>query len=230
MRNHQLVLTWLEAELAAGRLAVGQRLPGERAVAEQLDVSRGSVREGIRVLEAMGIVQAGVGSGPGAGTVVTANPAAALGAALRLHMASSHLPVKDIVQTRMLLESWAAGEADPSSQALVEASRLLDAMDAPQISPEDFMTLDARFHVTLAEAAGNVLIGAMMASIREAIESYTLRLTSGLPDWEQTSARLRAEHRAIHASIRNDGGVAAAAQIRAHIEGFYREAGIGSGE
>src|SRR5690349_13603875 len=108
MRTHQLVLHWIENELSAGRLAVGGRLPAERSLAEQLKVSRTSVREAIRVLEAMGVVRAGVGSGPEAGTVVISDPATALGSALRLHVATRHLPVADIVETRVLLESWAA--------------------------------------------------------------------------------------------------------------------------
>lgn len=225
MRTHQLVQSWLEDQLAAGRLAVGDRLPGERMVAEQLGISRASAREGIRVLEAMGIVRAGVGSGPGAGTVITANPGAALGAALRLHMATSHLPVGDIVQTRLLLETWAAAHADSAAPAMHDAAALLDAMDA-SADEKEFLRLDALFHVALAEAAGNVLIGAMMSSLRESIEGYTLRLTRTLPDWEATSARLRAEHRDIHDAIRNDDGALAARIIARHIEGFYEEAGF----
>ncbi|MHA7293513.1 FadR/GntR family transcriptional regulator [Arthrobacter sp. HLT1-21] len=232
MRNHELVLSWIEAELAAGRLAVGQRLPGERAVAEQLNVSRASAREGIRVLEAMGVVRAGVGSGPGAGTVVTANPAVALGSALRFHVASSHLPVEDIVQTRLLLETWAAGQARASAPSIATAEGLLDEMDAPGVATEEFLRLDALFHVAVAEAAGNVLIGAMMSSLRGSIESYTLRLTSRLPDWTATADRLRSEHRAILQAIlaRDDDdpspGLAASTLIASHIEGFYREAGL----
>src|SRR5690349_5405863 len=111
MRTHQLVLHWIEDRLSAGDLAVGGRLPAERALAEQLQVSRTSVREAIRILEAMGVVRSGVGSGPDAGTVVISDPAAALGSALRLHVATQHLPVADIVETRVLLESWAAAQA-----------------------------------------------------------------------------------------------------------------------
>ncbi|WP_458115798.1 FadR/GntR family transcriptional regulator [Arthrobacter sp. D2-10] len=224
MRTHQLVQSWLENQLAAGRLAVGDRLPGERTVAEQLGISRASAREGIRVLEAMGIVRAGVGSGPGSGTVITANPGAALGSALRLHMATSHLPVNDIVETRLLLETWAAAHADPS--AMSEAAALLDAMDSSAKDEKEFLRLDALFHVAVAEAAGNVLIGAMMSSLRESIEGYTLKLTRTLPDWEATSARLRAEHRDIHAAIQNDDGARAAEIVARHIEGFYAEAGF----
>lgn len=226
MRTHQLVQSWLEEQLETGQLSVGDRLPGERTVAEQLGISRASAREGIRVLEAMGVLRAGVGSGPAAGTVITANPGAALGAALRLHMATSHLPVEDIVQTRLLLETWAAAHADGSAAAMDDAEALLDAMDASAPDEKEFLRLDALFHVALADAAGNVLIGAMMSSLRDSIEGYTLRLTRNLPDWASTSARLRAEHRDIHRAIRDDDGALAARLIARHIEGFYKEAGI----
>ncbi|MFP5310936.1 MAG: FadR/GntR family transcriptional regulator, partial [Actinomycetes bacterium] len=153
MRTHQLVLSWIEDQLSAGHLAVGGRLPAERALAEQLQVSRTSVREAIRVLEALGVVRAGVGSGPDAGTVVISDPSAALGSALRLHVATQHLPVADIVETRVLLESWAVARARPDAHQLEEAAALLDAMDAPQGLPSrDFLALDVRFHLSLANA------------------------------------------------------------------------------
>src|SRR5665213_1470823 len=61
-RSHELVLQHIEAELVGGRLGVGARLPGERALAELVGVSRASGREAIKALEAMGIVRTGVGS------------------------------------------------------------------------------------------------------------------------------------------------------------------------
>ncbi len=134
MRTHQLVLHWIEGQLSEGGLAVGGRLPAERTLAEQLQVSRTSVREAIRILEAMGVVRAGVGSGPEAGTVVISDPTAALGSALRLHVATQHLPVADIVETRVLLESWAAAQARPDAPELAEAGRLLDEMDAENMA------------------------------------------------------------------------------------------------
>lgn len=228
MRNHQVVSAWLERELASGRLAIGSRLPGERTMAEQLGISRASVREGTRVLEALGVVRAGVGSGPQSGTVVTGNPALALDAALRLHVASTHLPVADIVETRILLETWAAAHASPSSPSLEEAARLLDEMDLHDDGPESFLERDALFHVALAGAAGNVLVGAMMGSLRGSIADYTQRLTAGLPDWTGTAGRLRNEHRAILDAVLAGRGSEAAALVRDHIEGFYRESGIHS--
>ena len=227
MRTHELVLQWIEKQLSDGDLALGGRLPGERAMAEQLQVSRTSVREAVRILEAMGVVRAGVGSGKDAGTVVIAEPGSALGSTLRLHVATRHLPVADIVETRVLLESWAAARAKVGAPALDEAAALLEQMDnSPDI--ETFLALDARFHVALAQAAGNTVVSAMMASLRGAIENYAGKLTGNLPDWNATSGRLRAEHHAILAAVNANDGGRAADLVAAHIQGFYKEAGVGS--
>ncbi|WP_115787822.1 FadR/GntR family transcriptional regulator [Arthrobacter silvisoli] len=229
MRTHELVLGWIEKQFSDGKLLLGGRLPAERALAEQLQVSRTSVREAIRILEAMGVVRAGVGSGKDAGTVVIAEPATALGAALRLHAATRHLPVADIVETRVLLESWAVSRARPESPALAEAAVLLDEMDAGP-GTEEFLALDVRFHLALAAAAGNVVVSAMMASLREAIEGYAAELTKNLPDWDATAGRLRAEHRAILDAVNTGDGGRAARLVAAHIEGYYREAGLPASE
>ncbi|WP_306901913.1 FadR/GntR family transcriptional regulator [Arthrobacter sp. B1I2] len=73
-----MVLRWIERQFLAGVVGIGDRLLPERTLADILNVSRTSVREAIRILEAMGIVRAGVGSGPDAGTVVTADPAGSI--------------------------------------------------------------------------------------------------------------------------------------------------------
>jgi len=228
MRTHQLVLHWIEDRLSAGDLAVGGRLPAERTLAEQLQVSRTSVREAIRILEAMGVVRSGVGSGPDAGTVVISDPAAALGSALRLHVATQHLPVADIVETRVLLESWAAAKARRDAPELAEAATLLSAMDTPEGLPaRDFLALDVRFHLALANAAGNAVVSAMMGSLRESIQGYAAELTGKLPDWNATASRLHAEHHAILAAIRKGDGGRAAHLVAANIDGLKKQAGLG---
>ncbi len=137
-RTHEIVLAHIEAELSAGRVALGQRLPGERVLAEQIGVSRASVREAIRVLEAMGVVRTAVGSGADAGAVIVADPGMALAGTLRLHLATTHLVIGDIVATRVLLESWAVraassrpGEGDHNDETtrFAHAAGLLDEMD-----------------------------------------------------------------------------------------------------
>ncbi|MEV0288280.1 MULTISPECIES: FCD domain-containing protein [unclassified Kribbella] len=236
MKNYELVLHRVEAELAAGRLRIGERLPGERVLAEQLGISRPSVREAVRVLEAMGVVRTATGSGPEAGAVIVAEPVSPLTAVLRLHLATNHLPMADVVQTRILLESWAAREAAGRQAAAGElklAEDLLDQMDTEGLSPEEFHLLDAEFHVALSGLAGNVLIAAVMASLRSAIHGYVLAAVPNLPDWEATAVGLRAEHRAILKAIRAGEQGAAADLVTAHIKNFYEAAALapfGGGE
>lgn len=228
MRTHEIVLAWVEGELSTGRIGLGQRLPAERTLATTLGVSRPSVREAVRVLEALGVVRTAAGSGPEAGAVVVGGPVAAigtsLGAALRMHTATSRLPVVDLVSTRVLLETWAVREA-AAARSTVDASRpraLLEAMDAAE-DPETFHLLDAEFHVALASLAGNTVVEAVMASLREAVHGYVMAAVPHLPDWTTTVARLRAEHRHVLALVEDARGEDAATAVRAHIEGFYRE-------
>lgn len=223
MRAHELVLERIERDLAGGALAVGDRLPGERALAEELSVSRSSVREAIRVLEAMGVVRTAVGSGPDAGAIVVADPGSSIGSALRLHTATRHLPIADLVDTRILLESWALREAadrDPRPDlTVVEAA--LDAMDDPALTPDEFLRLDSAFHVAMAGLAGNVVVAAMMAALRDSIHGYVVAGVPLLTDWSAVATRLRCEHRAILAAVRRGHGAKAGDLVGAHIRGYF---------
>ena len=226
MRTHQLVLAHVEAELAAGRLTLGGRLPGERVLAEQLGISRPSVREAIRALEVLGVVRTATGSGPEAGAVIVADPAAGLGVALRLHVATSGVAVGDVVQLRLLLETWAVREAagKPDATVLADAAVLLDRMDA-EPDPDRFLDLDGDFHAGLVGLAGNVLVTAVMTSVRGAVRSYVGAGATRLPDWTATSRRLRAEHRRILDAVREGRADDAEREVRAHITGYYRDSG-----
>jgi GntR family transcriptional repressor for pyruvate dehydrogenase complex len=223
-RTHELVVRHVEDELRAGRLRVGSRMDGERSLAESLGVSRSSVREGIRVLEAMGLIRTAVGSGPESGAVVVADAAVGMTSALRLHLASSSLPVEDVVQTRLLIEAWSVREAARRADqaALRLAGSLLDAADDPGIDAEQFHLLDAEFHVALAHATGNDVVAAIMTSLRGAIHGYVMAAVPELPDWPAMARKLRRQHRSLLAAIRNGDGERATQLIEAHINGFYR--------
>lgn len=231
-RSYQTVLARIEADLAAGRLEVGGRLPGERVLADQYGVSRASVREAIRVLEAMGLIRTAAGSGPEAGAVLIADPAAPIGAALRWHLTSRSLPVADIVGTRLLIESWSLREAAARQQhspgtELAPARALLLEMDDVDLDATDFLALDTRFHVALADLAGNTVIAAIMAAMRDSIEGYVTAAVDGLPAWPPMAALLRREHAGILEAVAGGHPELAAKLVVAHIEGFYRATGVG---
>lgn len=230
-KSYQVVLSGIEADLRSGTLSVGQKLAGERALAERFAVSRSSVREAVRILEALGVVRTGVGSGPDAGAVITAEPASPIAAALTWHLASRHLPVSDIVGARLLIERWAVREAADGAHgaALDAAGALIEAMDDESLGAAAYLALDTRFHVSLAEAAGNVVIAAVMSAMRTAIEAYVTAAVGRIDDWPAMARRLTAEHRDVLAAVRGGRGADAEAAVCAHITGFYQAAGLPGG-
>lgn len=216
---------WVTGELAAGRLSIGDRLPGERVLAEQLSVSRGSLREALRVLEALGAIHSATGSGPGSGTVITATPEQALSLSLGLQLATSQVLPEHVSETRLLLETWAAAHSDAAAGEWRAAEGLLDRMDDPGLNVDQFLRLDAEFHAGLSRAAGNPFVSALMTALRSSLADLTLARARALPDWPATAARLRAEHRGVLALLRDGRGSDAAAALERHIRGYLAETG-----
>lgn len=226
-RTWQVVLEKIESDLLDGVLAPGDRLPPERELASTLGVGRSSVREALRVLEVMGLLRLGTGSGPTAGAIIIATPQGGMSALLRLHVAAHGFPLDDVVATRLILEAAVveilSADRTKSTQAALD---IVDAMDADDLSAGEFLALDARLHLALAEASGNVVITAMMAGLRTSIETYVQAGAARIPDWPSTAARLRAEHRAILEAVDRADAASARTLIREHISGYYAEAGL----
>lgn len=220
-RAWRTVLERIEGDLLEGRVAPGDRLPGERELAARLGVGRSSVREALRVLEVMGLVRTGTGSGPSAGAIIVARPSGAMSTLLKLQTAAQAFAVDDIVTTRVALETSVVELLAAGSSDLTEPRELLAAMDAPDLTTGEFLALDARFHLALAEATGNAVMLTVMTGLRTAIEAYVQAGALSIADWPATAVRLRAEHAAIVAAIAAGDRAAARACTHDHIHGYF---------
>jgi DNA-binding FadR family transcriptional regulator len=231
-RAWQIVLEKIEGDLLAGRLVAGGRLPPERDLSAQLGVGRSSVREALRVLEVLGIVRTGTGSGPTSGATIVATPRGGLSALLRLQVAANGFAIDDVVSTRITLESavvsaLASAVGSGSAPLLGEVHAAITGMSAPDLPVPEFLALDRAFHLALAEASGNAVASAIMVGLRTAIDAYVEAGAMRVPDWEGTAVRLVAEHRAIVAAVEGGDAEAARRLVREHIAGYYREASVG---
>lgn len=226
-RAWQIVLAHIERALRDGRLGPGDGLPSERDLAAELGVARSSVREALRALEVMGLLRTASGSGPQSGAILIATPGGGLSELMRLQVAAQSFPIADVVQTRLVLEETVAATlaSDPARDT-GDVHRVLDAMDAPALTAPEFLVLDARLHIALAEAAGNAVIAATMAGLRSSIESYVLDGAALITDWTEMADRLRAEHRALVAAIDAGDADGARALVRDHIIGYYQASGL----
>jgi GntR family transcriptional repressor for pyruvate dehydrogenase complex len=229
IRTHEQVLTQIQEKILDGRLRVGDRLPSERELVQALGVSRNSVREALRVLESMGIVDAHVGSGRDAGSTVAGRSTDALSNLLRLHMALAQFHLDELVDVRIELErlavSRAAAEADDAE--LAELRALTTAMAEPELDHERFHELDSEFHIRLARASHNALAADLMQALRDAVETEMMSAFSRVRDWDTTVAALAAEHREILALVEAGKGEEAARLVAQHIRGFYEAVGGG---
>ncbi|QAY58798.1 FadR family transcriptional regulator [Microbacterium protaetiae] len=239
-RAWRVVLEKIETDLLEGTLKPGDHLAPERELAATLGVGRSSVREALRVLDVMGLIRTATGSGPSAGAIVIATPVGGMSALLRLQVAAQGFPIADVVSTRLILETAMAADLasrigaarrqrqtrDAAADALAGPLRLLTAMDAEGLSPAEFLALDAQFHLALAGAAGNVVVAAMMAGLREAIEGYVLAGADRVADWNDTANRLRAQHRDIIDALERGDAVMARRLVHDHITGYYAHAGL----
>ena len=253
IRAWQDVLTHIENDLISGALVPGDHLPSERTLAAGLGVGRSSVREALRVLEVLGLLRTQTGSGPGSGAIIIARPSGGMSSLIRLQVAAQGFRVGDVVATRLILETAVAGQlaaavrsaaagstavrsaAAESAAAhgrpdLSPAIEVLDAMEAAgenEPTPQEFLALDAQFHYSLAEAAGNEVIASMMTGLRNSIESYAIAGLPNIASWQITSDRLKREHRAIVAAIQAADPDQAQRAVDAHITQYYAEAGFG---
>lgn len=221
-RAWELVLARVESDLLAGRLQIGDHLAPERALATELGVGRSSVREAVRVLEVMGLVRTGTGSGPNAGAVVISKPGGGMSVLMRLQVAGRGFGIDDVVATRLLLEASVVADLASSEASLDPVEPLLEAMAATD-SREEFLALDARFHTMLAELAGNTVVTAVMSGLRGSIEEYVVAGAQSIEDWPAMAARLLSEHRGILVAIRSGDPDAARSAITRHISGYYAD-------
>jgi GntR family transcriptional repressor for pyruvate dehydrogenase complex len=203
MSQTDVVVHGVKKMIIDGRLAAGDRLPIEKDLAVELGVSRSSLREGVRALSVMGVLE----TRQGAGTYVTSlEPAlllAAMGFVVDLQNTKS---AENLHSVRRILETEAAGLAarTMSASQLQAAEGWLDkseaAMAAGPIDHEAILECDIQFHRLIASCSGNPVLAALI----EALASQTVRgrLWRAISDDGAQHAAL-AEHRAILKALRD---------------------------
>lgn len=226
MAIHRKILRWLENELFEGNIQLGQDLPSDSEIARAIGVGRSRTREALRTLEDMDLVQLYNGRGKEILVHLSDEPASAASAALRLHMSSSRYPTRDLVQTRILLESWAIARIDPKTASFAEMDEVLAQMEDFDLSIRDFLELLLTFHHQVMRCGGNELLVGLLASVRQPSFESMLSLVGRMPLWSSAVERLRAESRAIAEALKAGDAATARSMVIGQLRGMYSDAGI----
>ncbi|MFC4005186.1 FadR/GntR family transcriptional regulator [Prauserella oleivorans] len=170
VRAYERVVEQIEHAVLTGRLAPGTRLPSERELMAQFEVSRSTVREALRVLQAAGVVRSRAGD-PRGPEVLPPSPTT-LRKSIRRLAQSAHIGLAELLQFRMLLESSAYRLAahlrteDQLAQMELALRRMRDHLDTDTTDDGAFSQADVEFHDAVAQATQNPLVVACGEVVR----------------------------------------------------------------
>ncbi|MEU4670195.1 FCD domain-containing protein [Amycolatopsis sp. NPDC023774] len=214
-------LAGIQDWILTARLGAGDPLPAERDLARALGVGPAHVRDGIRALEAAGVLEpAATGS---AAAVVAGEPSGALHKLLRLHLSLSRFATGDLMSIRLELERSSAARAarGVAPDDLDQLREVTDEMGRPGVTRVRFRELDSGFHLRLARAAHNDLAAVLLASLGDAVGDEMTAGYARTADWPATARQLATEHTWILDAIETGDPDRASAEVTRHIAGFY---------
>lgn len=209
----------VERYVQGNGLAPGDRLPGERELGELLGVSRASVREALRALEARGVVRVQHGKG-----VFVAAPDQG-GQSLQRFARLREVGLEELFAMREVLEvpaaGWAATEASDEQLArLIATFEQLEQAVLARARPAELRTMDAQLHLQIAEYANNRFL-AMTQTILQEMLARSMDTTLSVTGRPARSVREHAD--ILNALVARDPARARAA-ARRHIRSARRAA------
>lgn len=193
------------------KLKPGDKLPSERELAELLQVSRSSIRDAIRSLELMGLVE----PRQGAGTIVCEPSDASIKPFAEALKHRKEL-VGELLDLRKMLEPGLAARAAANAlpQQIATMEEILERQQAKFSAGEPAIAEDAEFHYNIALASGNSVLLKILDLIMDMLRD-TRQKALQVPGRPQKSL---AGHRRILTAIKKHDGEGAKAAMRRHIE------------
>lgn len=220
-KTAELVASELRRRIVRGELKEGDALPPETALMEQFGISRPTLREAFRVLEAESLITIRRGSRGGARIRIPREEVAAQYAGLLLQLRGATLG--DVFQARLVVEPPAAAmlSSQKSKRALAAIRKALDEEAAAMDDPVAFGHAAARFHEQVVELAGNFTLAIFAAMIADIIDRHTtqlLRDAATTPTQPEQVRRAHRSHEKLVQLIEKGNAAQAEAHWRSHME------------
>ncbi|MEV3993318.1 FadR/GntR family transcriptional regulator [Streptomyces sp. NPDC049837] len=216
----------IKGMIVSGRLRPGDRLPKESELAAELGLSRNSLREAVRALSLIRILDVRQGDGTYVTSLDPQLLLEALGFVVDFVDFHRDDTARELLAVRRLLEPAATGLAASriSEAELDELAGRLDELDAlgalgDEASVEELAAADLEFHRRVVRAAGNTVLGSLLDGL--AGPAARVRIWRGLAK-EGAVGHALDEHRAILAALRDRDAEAARSWATVHVAGVER--------
>lgn len=206
------VVEHLRRLIQKGELKPGTRLPAERTLAQRLKVSRASLRAGIGFLSAMGVLK----SRHGSGTFVAEGPPAFDGSMLQVLGSLHGYQPEQMFEARLVIEQSLAGFAAEraTTQHLASLAEEIAEMYAALDDPQEHLIHDVRFHRTIANAAANPILTALMDTVIASRYDQRRETVGQARDLKESADMHRNIYRAIRAGDAEQARAAMALHLR----------------
>jgi len=216
-RMPELVAWQITEEIISQEIEPGRVLPSERELMEAYRVSRGTLREALRILESYGLIK--IKPGPSGGPTVQPFRWDAMIGPLSIFMRIRGTPLSEVIEARLALEPVTAKYVAMNASAtdIVELERLVDRMDAEIEDETKFRQYNRLFHEAVAQMSSNFVL------------EYFASTLSGIIDGHRAGVRysiarrkaINASHRRLLEAIKAHDEERAAAEARSHVEEFH---------
>ena len=217
----QEVVSQIEEAILAGRIETGQTLPSERELKAMFQISRGTLREALRVLEQKGLIE--IRLGVGGGSVVRSVDAGRVSESLGLLIRSQKVSLSHLTEFRVGVEgSIAAQAAERCSAADIRKLKDLLAVAGGCVKEgprgrNELLEMDKQIHMTIAAATQNPIYQSVLTSIHDNIHRYYDRFLS--MDDRELSQNYR-DLCDLVAAIEKRNASAARRLARGHVQRF----------
>ena len=211
IKVYEVIMEEIKDIVKKGELKSGEKLPSERELADKLEVSRTSVREALKALTMLGLIE----SKHGEGNFIKSNFENSLLEPLSIVFLLIGSKNEDIIELRRIIEPEAAGLAAKN----ITESELRDLKEIMKelnnsLDAEICAQLDKKFHYKIAQASGNHLISTIMFSISSLIEKYID--SSRIHNINKKVVKL--QHEEIYKALESRDSKKASEYVKKHLE------------
>ncbi|MEG1633680.1 MAG: GntR family transcriptional regulator [Oscillospiraceae bacterium] len=220
--NCEKIVDVIIEDIMHGKLLKGEKLPTERRMAEDMGVSRASVREALKSMESMGITM----SIQGSGTYITSTPEMAINRPLCALFALSQGTIENVMQLRIVLETAACWDIiETASDERIKAVCELCRYDYINLPVAEQTVLDARFHESLVKMSNNSLVKYLYITLSSLMDVYREKVLEETYKLDENKIT-REGHYAICDALTARDTIGVGLAIKEHLEltGEYREA------
>ncbi|ASU84177.1 FadR family transcriptional regulator [Nocardiopsis gilva YIM 90087] len=198
--------------LLSGEVRPGQRIPSERQLAEALSAGRSTVREAIKSLSLLGLLEQRVGDG----TYLSRSSSDLLPQVIEWGLLLGEKRLDDLLEARYYLEvqltGWAAERR--TEEQLEELRAIAEKMRSASDDFEAYVEADIAFHRQLAEMSGNTTLASVLSSVRSLLRAWASRVIRTAGETETSLAM----HEPILQAVERGDAEAARAAMTAHMD------------